>query len=32
MHIDLHFEREMEAKNAMIVRSNQYELEDGIYW
>lgn len=27
MYIDIHFERAMEAKNAMIARSNQYELQ-----
>lgn len=32
IHINIHFERAMEAKNAMILRCNQYELQDGFQW
>lgn len=31
IHINIHFERAMDAKNA-ILRCNQYELQDGFYW
>ena len=32
MHIDIQFERAMQAKYAMVVRPNRYELQDGVYW
>lgn len=32
MYIDTHIERAMEAKNAVIVRSNLSQLQDRVYW
>lgn len=31
IHVNPHFERAVEAPNARMVRSNRYELQDGLY-